>query len=47
MSTYKQFAKDDDDSSENEGGGAWPFLGGDSAVDLGLGDKIVVKDGEL
>ena len=47
MSTFNQFAKNEDDSSENEHEWTRTFLKRDSGIDIGLGDKILVRDGEL
>ena len=47
MSTFNQHAANEDDSSENEVEWTRDFLKRDSGIDIGLGDKIMVKEGEL
>ena len=47
LSTFNQFAANEDDSSENEVEWTRTFLKRDSGIDIGLGDKILVREGEL
>ena len=47
LSTFNMYSKNEDDSSENDVEWTRTFLKRDSGIDIGLGDKILVRDGEL